>query len=207
MSKEYYIYKIQNKINRKCYIGFTENFNKRKKEHLKTASYGKKNKLYNALRKYGEHNFSWDIIFISDDREDTLSVMEQLFIDLYDSIKNGYNQKQGGKGGSEKGRVLPARSLAEREQISRRQFGRELSEETKQKISKAHKGKKLKKETINKMVLNRRKEMRILDPNGVMYVFFSIKDFCENHSLSRPDISKLLRGKINQYKGWLNGNH
>lgn len=202
MSNTYCIYKIQNKINRKCYIGFTENFEKRKKEHIKIASYGKRNKLYNAIRKYGEFSFSWDIIYISDDKEDTLTVMEQLFIDLYNSIECGYNQKQGGRGGSEKGRTAPPKSLIDRENIARRQLGGTLSEETKQKISKAHKGKKLKEETLAKMILSRRKERRLVDPNGVLYVFFSIKEFCENHKLSRPDISKVLRGKISQYKGW-----
>lgn len=52
------------------------------------------------------------------------------------------------------------------------------------------------------MILSRRKERRLVDPSGVLYVFFSIKEFCENHKLSRPDISKVLRGKISQYKGW-----
>ena len=116
--------------------------------------------------------------------------MEQLF---YNSIECGYNQKQGGRGGSEKGRTAPPKSLIDRD---RRQLGGTLSEETKHK---AHKGKKLKEETLAKMILSRRKERRL---NGVLYVFFSIKEFCENHNLSRPDISKVLRGKISQYKGW-----
>lgn len=199
---EYYIYKVENKINKKCYIGFTDNFERRKRDHIRFASYGFKGKFYNALRKYGDSLFKWDIIFISSDKEDTLTVMEQIFIDLYDSIECGYNQKKGGKGGSQKGRQLPPRTTQECFNISYRQIGRKFSKETKEKISSSHKGKKLKKETIEKMIKTRQKEGRLLDPDGALYYFNSIKDFCENHNLSKPDISKLLRNKINQYKGW-----
>lgn len=199
------IYKIENKANRKCYIGFTTDFDKRKKDHLRHCSYGFHSKLYNAIRKYGEDGFKWDIIYISDDRKDTLEVMEQLFIDLYDSISSGYNQKEGGRGGSQKGRVLPPKSKEECRKISERQIGRELSEETKKKISKAHRGKTIKPESTEKRLKSLHKDRYIKDPGGALYHFLSIKDFCEEHNLNRGEISKLLRGKINHYKGWTSG--
>lgn len=204
MSQEYYIYKIENKINKKCYIGFTDNYTRRFKDHKRFAKYGILTKFYNALRKYGEENFKWDIIYISSDKEDTHTIMEQLFIDLYNSINNGYNQKEGGKGGSLKGRILPPKSSEECKKISERQIGRKLSEETKNKISQANKGNKFTKEQVCNLIKSRYKERYIQSPNGTIYKFYSIKEFCEEYNLGRPEISKLLRGKINQYKGWTN---
>lgn len=199
------IYKIENKINKKCYIGFTTDFEKRNKDHLRYCSYGQRSKLYNAIRKYGADGFKWDIIYISDDRKDTLEVMEQLFIDLYNSIDSGYNQKEGGRGGSQKGRVLPPKTPEECKKISERQIGRKWPQSTKDKISKGNKGKVRSKECIEKMITGRYKERSIKDPNGTIFYFLSIKDFCEEYNLGRPEISKLLRGKINQYKGWTIG--
>lgn len=200
-----FIYKIENKINKKCYIGFTTDFEKRKKDHLRYCTYGQKSKLYNAIRKYGAGGFKWDIIYISDDKQDTLEVMEQVFIDLYDSISSGYNQKEGGRGGSQKGRILPPRSKEECRKISERQIGRYVSPETRRRISEANRGKIASEEAKRNMIVGRYKDRSIVDPEGITHHFLSIKDFCEEHNLSRPDISKLLRGKINQYKGWTSG--
>lgn len=199
-----YIYKIENKINRKCYIGFTTDFDKRKKDHIRYCSYGHKSKLYNAIRKYGVDEFKWDIIYISDDMVDTLEVMEQLFIDLYDSISSGYNQKEGGRGGSQKGRVLPPRSQEECRKISERQIGRKLSKETKSRISKGNKGKVRSEESIENMIVGRYKDRYIKDPSGVVHHFLSIKDFSEEHNINKSEVSKLLRGKISHHKGWTN---
>lgn len=205
MSTYCFIYKIENKVNKKCYIGFTTDFEKRKKDHLRYCSYGQRSKLYNAIRKYGVDGFKWDVIYISTDRQDTLEVMEQVFIDLHDSINSGYNQKEGGRGGSQKGRVLPPKSEEECRKISERQIGRKWSQETKDKISKGNKGKVRSKESIENMILGRYKDRYIKDPSGAIYHFLSIKDFCEEHNLNRGEISKLLRGKINHYKGWTSG--
>jgi len=60
------IYKITNLINYKCYVGKTNNFERRKKDHFrlaKTKGHKEYNKsLYQAIRKYGEENFSFDIL-------------------------------------------------------------------------------------------------------------------------------------------------
>jgi group I intron endonuclease len=60
------IYKITNLINNQCYIGKTNNFERRKKDHFRlafTEGHKEYNKtLYRAIRKYGQENFSFDII-------------------------------------------------------------------------------------------------------------------------------------------------
>lgn len=60
------IYKFQNKINNKVYIGQSVNIKQRKYQHFSSA-YNEKANDYNsqfhqALRKYGVENFSFEIL-------------------------------------------------------------------------------------------------------------------------------------------------
>ena len=91
----YSIYKITNTVNGKVYIGFTENVERRWRQHKNLSSTGKK-PLYQAFRKYGIEKFDFEIIFESENRELTLLEMEPKFIVEYDSIHNGYNLQSGG---------------------------------------------------------------------------------------------------------------
>ena len=90
------IYKATNKINGKVYIGQTRGtLLARKSQHLKRAKSGYKTKFYNAIRKYGEDSFEWDIICEAYDKN-TLNDLETFFIGAYDSINSGYNMVDGG---------------------------------------------------------------------------------------------------------------
>ena len=58
------IYKITNKVNGKCYIGQSQDIATRFREHrylLRQNKYGN-NKIQNAWNKYGEENFTFEII-------------------------------------------------------------------------------------------------------------------------------------------------
>lgn len=92
----YSIYKITNNITNECYIGFSVNPTKRIQNHKNLAKNLNNNKLYMAIRKYEWHNFSYEIIYQSKNKEYTLKTMEQFFIEEYDSINTGYNTKKGG---------------------------------------------------------------------------------------------------------------
>ena len=84
----YSIYKITNTINNKIYIGFTSNFELRKRKHLFDVVNGKCSYLHNAMRKHGINNFSWQIIYQSKDKEYTLNQLMELCSKLYEK---GYN--------------------------------------------------------------------------------------------------------------------
>ena len=54
------IYKIENKINHKIYIGQSVNPAKRFKQHCNTSKYN--SLITKAIEKYGENNFSLEIL-------------------------------------------------------------------------------------------------------------------------------------------------
>lgn len=92
------IYKITNKENGLIYIGCTiSSLDKRFKEHLSrcfTSNY--KSKLYNSIKKYGQENFTIELI-----EECDLSVIyetEKKYIEQYNSYNNGLNATIGGEG-------------------------------------------------------------------------------------------------------------
>ena len=145
----YSIYKATNKINGKCYIGFTSNWEKRWQGHKVSAF--KKNSshpIHKALRKYGPDNFDWQVIYQSLDRVHCLSVMEHHFIVQYRSHTrfddcNGYNQTLGGEGRLGHSYIPSPESNLKR---SHTLTGRIMTEEHKQKIGSARQGLKFNKE-------------------------------------------------------------
>lgn len=91
----YSIYKITNKVNNKVYIGFTQDTERRWKQHINDYVRIKR-PLYESMKKHGTDNFIFEVIYQSDNREHTLTIMEPYFIDLYDSYNKGYNCNKGG---------------------------------------------------------------------------------------------------------------
>ena len=94
-----YIYKIENLINHKCYIGQTRNIQKRWNRH-KTAPFNKNDNaydypLYRAIRKYGLENFSFEILEECSIQD--LNEREKFYINKYDTYFHGYNQTLGGE--------------------------------------------------------------------------------------------------------------
>lgn len=115
------IYKIQNKINGKCYVGLSVDIDKRWAGHIYKAycetdkEYNKH--LYRAIRKYGLDNFNFEVLEICD--KDALPSKEIEYIAELDSFNNGYNETLGGDiGGFEHfGEKHPNHSLTEKDVI------------------------------------------------------------------------------------------
>lgn len=90
------IYKVTNKVNGKVYIGQTRHsLETRKIRHLSCARNGYNTHFYQAIRKYGEDNFKWEILCSCSSKQE-LKDLETYFITKYDSIKHGYNMVDGG---------------------------------------------------------------------------------------------------------------
>lgn len=98
-----YIYKIENKINGKVYIGqTTRNPQTRKREHLTKLI---KNTHHNLnlmidFEEYGAFNFKFTIIAVADN-QNKLNKLEKKHILLFNSLDEeyGYNLKDGGSNG------------------------------------------------------------------------------------------------------------
>lgn len=101
------IYKIENLINGKIYIGKSVDIAKRFRTHI-NDSFNENKPEYNhlihkAIRKYKVENFSFDIIEECDENE--LNSREMYWIHIYDCCvlddrNKGYNMTRGGEGSS-----------------------------------------------------------------------------------------------------------
>lgn len=88
------IYKIENKINGKAYIGQSVNIPARWRRHCVVAHNSTMNgydyPLYKAIRKYGLENFDFSVLEYCELNE--LNEKEKFYIQKYDAVNNGYNQ-------------------------------------------------------------------------------------------------------------------
>lgn len=179
MSKICGIYKIENLINGKVYIGQSSDIKTRWSDHKRTAKDSSRNgynyPLYRAIRKYGFENFKFEII--EECLEEELNDKEKYYIQLYRSCinfedSNGYNQTLGG------------------DNCNR---GINLSEETKQKISKANKGRLLgSKNPASKQVICEDK------------VFGCAKECAEYYNINAQTMRNWLNHSNDMPKEWYN---
>ena len=92
------IYKIENQINHKCYIGQSRDIQVRWRDHILTSknhkSEGYHYPLYCAFRKYGIDNFSFEVL--EECLIEELNDKEIGYISIYNSFFDGYNQTIGG---------------------------------------------------------------------------------------------------------------
>ena len=87
------IYKIENKINHKIYIGQSKNPKERFQQHC-TRKMSYKSLIYDAIQKYGEKNFSFEILGWFEDYNEK----EKYYIEYYRSlVPYGYNVATGGE--------------------------------------------------------------------------------------------------------------
>lgn len=134
------IYKAENKINNKVYVGKTKGtLEGRMRSHISdSVKYKSKTYFHNAIRKYGSNNFQFSVVEEVDGNSVSfLNDREKYWIKTLDSrIPNGYNMTKGGDGND--GTIKP-------------NLGVKLSEEQKEKLRLANLGKKLSIETKEKM--------------------------------------------------------
>lgn len=143
---DYVVYCHTNMINNKRYIGITK-----QKPLYRWRSDGSgyihSPYFWNAIQKYGWHNFSHEIIVSNLSRTDAL-YLEKYYISLYHTYNKdfGYNMTLGGDGSCG---YQPTKDTIEK--IALKNKGKKRSDETKQKISQSHKGKQISDETRKKL--------------------------------------------------------
>ena len=92
-----YIYKFTLNNTNRCYIGQTiQDPNRRRLEHISHSYHSPKSyHFHNALRKYGVNNFTFEVIATTNSIE-ALNLLEDKFINKFDSINSGFNIREGG---------------------------------------------------------------------------------------------------------------
>ncbi len=137
------IYKHTSKTSGKSYIGFTTTTTKKRfMSHLHRASKGSKTHFHNALRKYGKDDFVTTILVTASCLVSARKA-EISCIEYYDTYNSGYNMTTGGEGtiGAtpwNKGRPWTPQ---EKKVLSLSHIGLKDTQETKDRKSKASKGK------------------------------------------------------------------
>jgi group I intron endonuclease len=201
-----YLYKITNVQTNKCYIGWTgKTVEDRWARHVKDAVTHRDNrKFYNAIRKYGSTSWTVETLMevssIAEAKNKEIELIEE-----YNSYYQGYNATKGGDGNN--GIIMSAESNLARSMALKgksknyvRMAGKTHSEETKAKISAAHRGMKkpwLKptKEQIIKSAMTRRgltkeqfDQMHLLRSQGLV-----IRVIAEKIGLTPDMVKKWLK--------------
>jgi group I intron endonuclease len=156
------LYKITNNVNQKVYVGITvRTLENRWIRHMSSARRGSNSPIHRAMRKHGFDSFTIEPI-LEATSVDELKRLEQQFIQALDTFgSNGYNATRGGDGtmgrkhstatlekikqglkkARDEGRFLNEEWYAKCLEARKCQVGKPLSDEHKQKISDALKGK------------------------------------------------------------------
>ena len=158
----------------KAYIGIT--CQKPNRRWHGGSGYREQPKFYNAIKKYGWDNFKHIILF-ENLTESQACELETKLIEQYDSIKNGYNQTNGGTIG----------------------YHYKHSEETKLLLSKLRKGVPLNPEhklkSIAQLAKNREKRQREVYCIETRETFKSIKEAANAYNLRAEHICECCKGK------------
>lgn len=194
------IYLITNNINGKQYVGQTTRaLEKRWQEHIcqgRTA----RSAVKSAINKYGKENFTIEQIDSAASLEE-LNKKEVNWISKLGTLDSGYNLHPGGN----------STQITEetREKLSKVARGRKLSNETISKIVKANKGSKRSIKSKEKMSIAAKKDVnrvshlnnisprkKIIDNNGNIYS--SISQASKLLNVSRGSIYKVLNREWKQ---------
>ena len=150
--------------NGKAYIGITCH-----QDHIirrfgqNGEGYKTQRKFYRAIQKYGWNNFSHEILEENITSLDEANKREQYYIQLFDSHKNGYNSTDGGDGTLGREFSVEERKIRSEKMSGKNNhmygksgelspnYGVKFSEEHKRKIAEANIGKKVSKETKDKL--------------------------------------------------------
>lgn len=92
--KTYVVYKHQNNINHKIYIGITKNGDNPNKRWQNGFGYKDNDKFFSDIIQFGWNNFSHIILKRNLSEEEALK-FEKEYILLYNSVENGYNNSYG----------------------------------------------------------------------------------------------------------------
>ena len=213
----YIVYQHKNKINGKIYIGITS-----QKPEQRWGSQGCNYKssphFYSAIQKYGWDNFEHTILF-TDLTKEQACLKEQELIKEYNSMNRefGYNSTSGGDIfimneetkqkisqamiGNQNGLGHPC-SEEKKEKISNAQKGRKFTEEHKQKLSEAAKNRHVPCSEEKKQILKEKSYKKPVYCEELDKIFESVQECGRQLGIPATNISKLCKGRGKTLKGY-----
>jgi len=120
------IYLFTHKDSGRVYVGQSISPEQRHYDHIYASKHSPPTyHFHNALKKYGESAFDYEII---DEAStiDELNILEEFYINKYDAIKNGFNIRKGGSNKTHHPDSIERMRIAQKEaHAKRRAEGRE----------------------------------------------------------------------------------
>lgn len=196
------VYKITNKVTGKIYIGITnQGSGTRYRHHWYEARIGDPCPIHKSMAKYGEENFTLEIIDFADTYEE-LKEKEKFYIKKFNSTDRsiGYNLTEGGDGTF--GRL---HSEETKEKIRQKALGRKASDETKKKMSAIRKGKcseKRRKHLQEIAKLSMKKVYQYDKKLNFIAEYDSITEACLITGLNKDTIRKQLKNPPKNLNDW-----
>lgn len=139
------IYRAESPVGKKYYGQTVQKFKYRKSRHIRDARNGSNWRFHQALRKYGNDNFRWEVIetYNNENKKELINKLNEretywVRRDKTNLFKYGYNSSFGGDNALANRRP---HSQETKEKIKNSLIGVKHTQERKNNISKAHKGK------------------------------------------------------------------
>lgn len=205
------VYAIVNKVNQKVYIGNSVDVKKRWNGHRKSLRDGSHHsqKLQRAWDKYGEENFSFQILEpVAKHSKKKLLEAEQRWLDIYQATTNGYNilptaYSHLGTKRSKESREKLSKSL--KETFSRPEMRKKMSEVAKKRgVSENFlKSKSVLSEAGKQSIREKAKRTYIFtSPEGEEILVKDAQGFCEQHGLDYFSLRNVLQKQFRHLRGW-----
>ena len=208
----YTVYQHKNKINGKVYIGITSQ-KPEQRWGLQGCNYKSSPHFYSAIQKYGWDNFEHNILF-TDLTKEQACLKEQELIKEYNSMNRefGYNSTSGGDiftmNEETKQKISQAMirnqnglghpcSEEKKEKISNAQKGRKFTKEHKQKLSEAAKNRHVPCSEEKKQILKEKSHKKSVYCEELNKIFESVQE-CSR----QLGIPKLCNGRGKTFKGY-----
>ena len=204
------IYRIENIITRKVYIGQAKNLKKRYCDHISALRRNNHDNKYlqNAWNKYTEEDFVFSIL--EECNLQLLAQQEQYWTDYYNCYdrKYGYNINPSS---TENPMLNQTHTPEAKAKISAKAKGRVMSEANKTALIKANKNvakppRKLKPKEVLKTnpnyTRNKKYTYFLFDSQENYYIFDNLSEFCRENRCSNTHLGRLIKKGI-FYKGWI----
>jgi group I intron endonuclease len=198
----FYVYRITNKVNGKIYIGKAKDALKRFRIHIKIAKGGKEKyprkfqAIHAAIAKYGIENFTLEIMHEVQTEQESFDLEVIEIASIRKASLPCYNLSDGGEGNSGWHHTKETR-----QKMSKAGKGKKHSEEHRKAQSEAVKGKKSFmfgthlstqwKESIGKLTATQVLEIKNLIANGIR-----ARKIASIYKVSEANISMIKHGKI-----------